>query len=88
MLAATYVLLGLRVTEAQANQLFQGVQHMEDSTTYQAIIRKGKAEGRAEGEAKALQQTLLRRGRKRFGAASKAIQKAIQEITAILAWNA
>jgi hypothetical protein len=79
LLAATYVLLGLRISDEQAQHLFQGVQHMEDSTTYQAILRKGKAEGRVE----ALQQILLRQGRKRFGPANKTVQNAIQEITGI-----
>jgi predicted transposase YdaD len=79
LLAATYVLLGLRITEAQAQHLFQGVQNMEESTTYQGILRKGKAEGRVE----ALHQTLLRLGRKRFGAPSKAIQNTVQEISEV-----
>jgi predicted transposase YdaD len=79
LLAATYVLLGLRITEEQATHLFHGVQQMEDSTTYQGILRRGEAKGRVE----ALQQTLLRQGRKRFGPASKAVQTTIQEIAEI-----
>jgi hypothetical protein len=51
LLAVTYVLLSLRVTETEAPQLLQGVQTKEDSTTYQAILRKGKTEGRADGDA-------------------------------------
>src|SRR5207244_4281729 len=45
---ATYVLMGLRYDEALADELLRGVLAMEESVTYQAIIRKGKAEGRAE----------------------------------------
>jgi predicted transposase YdaD len=57
--AATYVLLGLRYSDAFANLLFQEVLGMEESTTYQAIIRKGcLAEAR---------RILLRLGQKRFG---------------------
>jgi predicted transposase YdaD len=83
LLAATYVLLGLRVTEAQANYLFQGVHNMEDSTTYQAILAKGEAKGEVKGEVKGMQKTLLRQGRKRFGPASKNIQTTIQGITEV-----
>ena len=77
LLAATYVLLGLRVSEA-TQHLFQGVQQMEDSTTYQGILRKGKA----EGEAEALHRMLLRLA-ERFGPASKAVQNTIQGISEI-----
>jgi hypothetical protein len=59
MWAATYVLLGLRYTDAFANLLFQEVLGMEESTTYQAIARKERlAEAR---------HILLRLGGKRFG---------------------
>jgi hypothetical protein len=40
--AATYTLLGLRYSDAFADLLFQEVLGMEESTTYQAIIRKGR----------------------------------------------
>ena len=42
--ATTYVLLGLRYSDAFADLLFQEVLGMEESTTYQAIIRKGRRE--------------------------------------------
>jgi hypothetical protein len=38
--AATYMLLGLRYSDAFANLLFQEVLGMEESATYQAIVRK------------------------------------------------
>ncbi|HZV05618.1 MAG TPA: hypothetical protein VE999_11095 [Gemmataceae bacterium] len=57
--AVTFVLLGLRYSEPFADLLVQEVLGMEESVTYQAIIRKGRlAEAR---------QVLLRLGEKRFG---------------------
>jgi hypothetical protein len=71
--AAAYVLTGLRVSGGEADQLFQGVQNMEESSTYQAIL--------ARGSIKALQNTLLRQGQQRFGVATASTQAAIQGIT-------
>jgi predicted transposase YdaD len=74
LLAATYVLAGLRVTPEVAERLFQGVRAMKESSTYQAIL--------AEGRTEALQKTLLRQGRQRFhNPPSEAVQAAIQTIT-------
>jgi hypothetical protein len=55
----TYVLLGLRYSDAFANLLFQEVLGMEESTTYQAIARKERlAEAR---------HILLDLGQEQFG---------------------
>jgi hypothetical protein len=43
--AAAYILLGLRYTPAIAARLFQGVVSMKESSTYQAILEEGRAEG-------------------------------------------
>jgi predicted transposase YdaD len=63
--------MGLRYSEAVIQELFEGVRAMEESVTYQAILRKGRAvglvEGKAEGKAEGAKQLLLRMGRKRFG---------------------
>lgn len=48
---------------------------MEDSTTYQAIIRKGEVRG--------LQKLIHRLGRKSFGVPSKAVQDTIASITSV-----
>jgi hypothetical protein len=70
--AATYVLLGLRYSEAFANLLFREVLGMEESTTYQAIARKERlAEAR---------QILLRLGQKRFGHADDVTTAALNAI--------
>src|SRR5262249_49937084 len=39
--AATYVLMGLKYEDSFIGQLLQGVERMEESTTYQAILAKG-----------------------------------------------
>jgi hypothetical protein len=73
--AATYVLLGLRYSEPFADLLFQEVLGMEDSVTYQAIIRKGRL-----SEAR---HFLFRLAEKRFGPAdedSAAVVNAIAEV--------
>lgn len=77
LLSAAYVLTGLRVPRELANNLFQGVRRMRESTTYQAILD----EGRQEGEIKGVRQTILRQGRQKFGAPSDAITAAFTAIT-------
>jgi predicted transposase YdaD len=74
---ATYILMGLRYPEELTAHLLQGVDTMEDSVTYQAIIRKGQAAGRL-AEAKAI---LLRQGRKRFDLPDPASTAALEAIT-------
>ena len=49
--AAAYLLLGLRFSPGLAAQLFRGVVSMKESSTYQAILEEGRAEG-AVAEAK------------------------------------
>lgn len=55
--------MGLRYDEALAVELLKGVRAMEESVTYQAIIRKGEA----KGEAKEAQRILLLVGTDAFG---------------------
>lgn len=59
---STYVLLGLRYEEAAYAPLFDEVLGMEESTTYQAIIRKGEV----QGAIKHARHLLLRLGEARF----------------------
>src|SRR5262249_50780074 len=47
--AATYVLVGLRYSADFAHALFEEVLGMEESATYQAIVRRGREQGREEG---------------------------------------
>jgi hypothetical protein len=70
--AATYVLLGLRYSDAFADLLFQEVLGMEESTTYQAIVRKGRlAEAR---------QILLDLGQEQFGPSDEATMRTLNAI--------
>ena len=63
---AVYVLMGLRYQDALVERLLQGVLDMEESTTYQAIIRKGVAKGRTEGALEEVRKLLLRLGQTQF----------------------
>lgn len=84
LLTASYVLMGLRLSHERAIELFQGVGKMRDSTTYQAILDEGRAEGltkgRVEGEVKEARKVLLRLGRKHLGEPSSTTEAAVQAI--------
>jgi len=89
---ATYLLMGLRYSEAVALQLLEGVLNMQESTTYQAILRegvnKGRIEGLIEGRNEGLiegsvgeaQRLLVLLGEDRFGAPNEATRIAIEAI--------
>jgi predicted transposase YdaD len=78
---ATYVLMGLRYDQALAGELLKGVRAMEESVTYQEIIRKGKAEGRAEGLAEEAQRILFLVGSDAFGQPDRATKATITGLT-------
>jgi hypothetical protein len=69
---AAYVLMGLRYSETLTDQLLQEVISMEESVTYQAIVRRGKRE-----EARKL---ILLMGRNRFGRVSAEVRDALNAI--------
>lgn len=73
LLTAAFTLTGLRVSRPVIEQLFRGVHGMKESSAYQIILEEGRIE--------ALQKTLLRLGRRKFGAPGKAVQGAIRAIT-------
>ena len=68
---ATNVLMGLRYSAQLAEQLLKGVRDMEESVTYQAIMRKGEVKGemkgRQEGAIEEARRMLLRFGTGRMG---------------------
>jgi predicted transposase YdaD len=68
--AATYLLMGLRYDEALINNVLSGVRQMEESVTYQALVRRGLQEGRAEGRAEEARAILRLQGNHKFGAPS------------------
>ncbi len=64
---AAYILMGLRYESALVQSLLRGVVNMKESTTYQAILEEGKAEGKVEGQSEEARKMLLLQGRDRFG---------------------
>jgi len=78
---ATYLLMGLVYPENVAKALLQRVRNMKESTTYQAILREGRAEGKAEGKADEAKRILLLQGRKKFGPPKAAVKAKIEAIT-------
>jgi predicted transposase YdaD len=76
METATLILMGLRYEDAFVEQLFRGVQDMEESTTYQAILRRGEE----RGAARSLRETILRQGRRKFGEPSAELVQTLEGI--------
>jgi predicted transposase YdaD len=82
---ATYILLGLSHPAAFISELMRGVQQMRESSTYQAILAEGRAEGIAEGETQGaireVRKNVLRMGGKRFGAPPASVSQAVEAIS-------
>lgn len=74
--AASFVLMGLRYDKPLIERLLREIGMMEESVTYQAIIRKGEERGVRIGE----QRALLIQGTEWFGAPAAAIRAAIESI--------
>jgi len=85
---ATYLLMGLRYSEEMAMHLLEGVASMQESTTYQAILREGREAGRneglneglIEGRVREAQRLLLLLGESRFGAPGEPDRSAVEAI--------
>jgi predicted transposase YdaD len=77
---ATNVLLGLRDSDQVAHALFEEVLGMEQSATYQAIVRRGREEGREEGRAEEARRILLLQGETKFGPPGAAVRASIENI--------
>lgn len=68
LLTSTFVLCGLRHQSERIEELFRRMSMiMEDSTTYQMILGRGRAAGVAEGRREEARRMLLRQGTKKFG---------------------
>jgi predicted transposase YdaD len=85
---ATYILMGLRYEDPVIDSLLEGVRGMfEESTTFQAILRRGREQGREEeraqgreaGHVEGARRILLCVGRQRFGSAPDAATLAALE---------
>ncbi len=64
--------MGLRYSEDVVSHLLEGVLDMQESTMYQAILRRGRLTGE--------HQVLIRQGTRRFGKANTEILAAIEAI--------
>jgi predicted transposase YdaD len=78
--SAVYLLMGLRYPDALIQTLLQGVTGMEESVTYQAIIRKGEAKGEAKGKAEEARRMLLLFGRDKLGEPPQDVQAALDAL--------
>lgn len=77
--AASYILMGLRYAPEVTHAVWKGVRNMEESSTYQEIIRKGRAQGYFE----ASQQMLRELGTKRFGEPDETTKRVLDRITSV-----
>src|SRR5262249_6240022 len=73
VMAAAYVLLGLRYSDEFADALFEEGLGMEESTTYPAIVRRGRAEQ--------ARHILLLQGEAKFGPPDPATLSAIEAVS-------
>jgi predicted transposase YdaD len=91
--ASAYLLSGLRYNEAVSERLFAEVMGMEESSTYQAILRKGRSEGLLEGQREGQREgqlagkleAVLLLGRQKFGEPSARIRKRLNGISRVVA---
>lgn len=82
LVGSAYFLSGLRYNDQRIADLFRSLNMLlEDSTTYQATIRKGISQGLAQGLAQGGRQVILRMGAKKFGPPGEATVVALQAIT-------
>ena len=83
-MAAAYVLLGLRHTDEFAQTLFEEVLGMEESATYQAIVRRGREQGlelgRERGRVEGARRMLLLQGATKFGIPDPATRARIEAL--------
>ncbi len=77
--SAAYLLMGLKYPNALNEQLLKGVQGMEDSMTYQAILQKGKAEGKMEG----VREILFRVGSLRYDSPDPEMETALNATSSL-----
>ena len=74
LLGASFVLNGLRYTDAQIRRMYMSLSNvLEDSTTYQWLLKQGRMKG--------IQETLLFPGQGRFGSPTAASEASLKAIT-------
>ena len=80
MWSAGYLLLGLRFDPGQITDWFKGVQGMEESTTYQLILKKGEGIGEVTGELSGYRKSVLAMLRKKFGSVPSDLELRIRGV--------
>jgi hypothetical protein len=93
LLSCGFILSGLRYDDAVSRAVFAGVQKMRESSTYQGILREGRAEGRVEGRIEgriegrvegaviALQDALLDQLAEKFGTVTSELEARVRATT-------
>ncbi len=74
------ILLGLKYSVEMADVLLRGVKEMEESSTYQAILRKGEALGETKGAAIEARRLIIRLGTRKLGDPDLAIRDLLDSI--------
>jgi predicted transposase YdaD len=83
LFAISYLLMGLRYEDELTNQLFEGIEIMRESTTYQRILTEGRQEGENLGRLHEARRIIYLQGSQRFGepgSASTAALEAIEDV--------
>ena len=81
LISSSYVLCGLRYQPTRVTDLFRRLTMlMQESTTYQAILKKGQIEGMNQGVCQGQRSLILMLGTERFGAPSRRVAAALEKI--------
>jgi hypothetical protein len=81
LLTSAFVLSGLRVEQAQAVEVFKGVQAMRESTTYMMILEEGIEKGIEKGREQEARGSILSLGQKLHGKPTAAARKKLEAIS-------
>lgn len=81
VLGSSFVLCGLRYEHERVAEMYRRLSMLlEDSTTYQALIREGRERGLVEGRLETARNLLLRQGTKKFGQPTEAVATKLNAI--------
>ena len=82
LLNSTFFLAGLRYNDDRIADFFGRLDMtLEDSTTYQRVMRLGAEKGKLEGKLEGERSFLLRQGTKRFGPPPASALSRLQAVT-------
>jgi hypothetical protein len=81
LLSCAFILLGLRYDKAVGRALYEGVQKMRESSTYQAILEERREEGLTKGMVLGRQEALLAVLHERFPVVPPEVEARIRAST-------